>query len=325
MKKVITSVRHLTLFLLFLPVFVQAQEGRRTIKVFLIGNSFSQDASTFLPQLAREADVELIIGRAELGGCSLQRHWEIVEAFEADPNDPKGRSYKGKSLKELLAADTWDYITIQQYSKHSTDVDTYRPYAHKLFEYVKTLQPQAEVVVHQTWAYRADSGDWGRINENEDTKSEKEMYESSRSAYHTIANELGVRILPVGDAFWAAGQNRKFKFQRDPSFNYKTPAKGQLPDEKNSLHVGVRWTGDDGEKYNFDSHHASTAGRFLGSLVWYGVMFNESPVKVRFVPDGVSPEFARHLKKTAAKVLRTNAKRKIAMAEPVTQKQWNLR
>lgn len=315
MKKLIAPTRLILVLLLLLPTFAQAQEANRKIKIFLIGNSFSQDASAYLPELAKEAGVELIIGRAELGGCSLQRHWEIIEAFEANPDDPKGKSYRGKSLKELLSADTWDYITIQQNSKNSTNVDTYRPYAEKIVDYIHALQPQAEVLIHQTWAYRADSRDWGFIKGNEETKSQKEMYEKSRGAYHTIANELGLRILPVGDAFWETSQHPKFKFQPDATFNYETPETGKVPNEKYSLHVGVRWGGDDKTRYVFDSHHASTAGRFLGSLVWSGVMFGESPDKVKFVPDGVSPEFANHLKKTATKVVKANAKRKVAMVE----------
>ena len=167
--------------------------------------------------------MELIVGRAELGGCSLERHWGIMEAYENDSDDPKGKSYKGKSFQERFAEEQWDFVTIQQYSKHSTDPDTYRPYAQKIYNLIKRLQPQAEVLMHQTWAYRSDSKDWGRISATEDTKSEAEMYKKSREAYHTIANELGIRILPVGDAFWVAGQHRKFKFQGDDKFTYETP------------------------------------------------------------------------------------------------------
>lgn len=312
MKKSTMALRSLLIILLFLPFLTQAQEAKRQIKLFLIGNSFSQDASAFLPQLAEEAGVELVIGRAELGGCSLARHWGIIEAFENNPDDPKGKSYKGKSLKELFLADTWDYVTIQQWSKHSTDVTTFRPYARNIYDYLKELQPDVEVLVHQTWAYRSDSRDWGRLNERESTRSEQEMYERSRESYQTIADELGVRILPVGDAFWQAGKHPKFEFQPDPNFDYNEPAEGQFPNEKYSLHAGVKWTGPDGKRYSFDSHHANTAGRFLGSLIWYGVLFGESPTKVKFVPEGISPEFARHLKKTAAKVVKANARRKVA-------------
>lgn len=301
-----TTCRSITVFLFLISCFAQAQEANRKIKVFVIGNSFSQNATTWLPDLAQEAGIELKIGRAELGGCSLQRHWEIIEAFEQNPEDPKGKSYKGKSFQERFGEDAWDYVTIQQYSKHSTDPDTYRPYAKKIYDYIKALQPEAEIVMHQTWAYRADSKDWGRINENEDTKSEAEMYEKSRDAYHAIADELGVRILPVGDAFWLAGRHSKFKFQVDEKFNYNTPAVGEIPVEKHSLHAGVRWAGDNGERLQFDSHHANEAGKFLGSLVWSGVLFEMLPENVKFVPQGISPEFARHLKKTAAKAVKAN-------------------
>ena len=307
--------RYIIVFLLLLPWFAEAQEAHRKIRIFLIGNSFSQNASTWLPALAKEAGVELIIGRAELGGCSLERHWGIIEAYENNPEDAKGKSYKGKSFQERFAEEKWDYVTIQQYSKHSTDPDTYRPYAQKIYDLIKKLQPQAEVLMHQTWAYRSDSKDWGRINANEDTRSEAQMYEKSREAYHTIANELAIRILPVGDAFWLAGQHRKFRFQGDDKFSYETPPARQVPDEKYSLHTGYFWGGEEGKEFRFDSHHANTAGKFLGSLVWYGVMFEASPAKVKFVPEGISSDFAKHLKKTAAKVVKANRKRRVVVSQ----------
>src|SRR5690606_17067374 len=117
-----------------------------------------------LPDLAKEGGHELVIGRAELGGCSLERHWNHAAAAEADPEDPKGKPYKGKSLKMLLGEGTWDVVTLQQYSLLSGDVNTYRPFAKQLYDYVKKLQPNAEVVFHQTWAYRSDAKAFGKIN-----------------------------------------------------------------------------------------------------------------------------------------------------------------
>lgn len=295
-------------FIFLLASSVQAQERGREIRLFIIGNSFSQNASRYLPQLAKESNTGLIIGRAELGGCSLQRHWEIVEAYEADPEDPKGRQYKGKSLKMLLSEGKWDYVTIQQNSMNSTDPDTYRPYARNLYEYIKKIQPDAEVLIHQTWAYRTDSKDFGRIDEDEFTQSAAEMYERSRATYHAIANQLGIRVLPVGDAFWAINNHSRFAYKKDLDFNYETPAQGTLPDQHYSLHTGYYWKKDN--TFGFDSHHANAAGEFLGSLVWYGVMFDRSPANVKFTPENIPDDFAKALKTTAAKVVQAGAKKR---------------
>lgn len=268
----------------------------KPLRLFIIGNSFSGNAAKYLPELSKEGGHELTIGRAELGGCSLQRHWEIVEAAEANPDDPKGKQYNGKSLKMLLSEGTWDVVTLQQYSMLSGDVETYQPYARKLHDYIKKLQPLARIVFHQTWAYRADADGFGKIAGETLAQSEKEMWEKSRAAYQTVARELGAAIIPTGDAFWRMSSDRNWGFQKDNNVNAATAKPPRLPAEKHSLHVGYRW---DDAKLTFDSHHANNAGCYLGALVWYGFLFNDSPVSLTFVPEEVPADFAAQLRKTA--------------------------
>ncbi len=114
-----------------------------TLHLFLIGNSFSQNATRYLPQLANEGNHHLVIGRAEIGGCTLKKHWEMAELAGKNPEDPKGKPYNGKSLRMLLSQGTWDVVTMQQYSLHSGDVETYQPYARNLYDFIRTLQPNA--------------------------------------------------------------------------------------------------------------------------------------------------------------------------------------
>ncbi len=277
-----------------------------TLHLFLIGNSFSQNATRYLHQIAADGGHGLVIGRAELGGSPLKRHWDHAEAAEADSLDPKGRPYNGKSLRMLLSNGTWDIVTIQQYSMHSADPTTYDPYARKLYEYIKALQPQAEVVFHQTWAYRSDADGFGQVAEGQTAQTEKEMWEKSRSAYHAKAAGLGVRVIPVGDAFWKVDSDSKWGYKKDKGFNYENPEYPALPDQNHSLHVGYRWTND--KKLGFDSHHASEAGCYLGGLVWYSFLFNESPTQVGFVPENLSADFATYLKKVAEKTVAESGK-----------------
>lgn len=279
-----------------------AQSAADTLRLFLIGNSFSQNATRYLPQMAAEGGHPLLIQRAELGGCSLQRHWDHAAAYEADSLDPKGKPYKGKSLKMLLSEGTWDIVTLQQYSMHSADPATYEPYASKLYAYIKALQPQAKIVFHQTWAYRSDADGFGQTGEGELATSEREMWEKSRKAYHTIAEKLHVGIIPVGDAFWKNSSDAKWGYQKDTKFDVKAARYPALPNQTHSLHAGYRWTND--KKLGFDSHHANEAGCYLGGLVWYGFLFGESPLKVSYVPKEVPAAFAAHLKQVADMTLR---------------------
>lgn len=271
------------------------------LRLFLIGNSFSQNATTFLPQLAKEGQKELVIGRAELGGCSLQRHWEIVMAAEADPNAAAGRAYNGKSLRMLLSEGTWDVVTIQQASILSGDSTSYEPYASKLYAFIKSIQPKAEVVFHETWAYREDATGFGKINGNKNAKTAAEMYAGLKASYQHMARKLQVRLIPDGDAFWSAYNHPKWTFKKDLNFDYKNPVYPTLPKEKNSLNKGYFYEKD--KLLKLDANHASTAGCYLAGLVWYEFLFKESPAKLTFKPKEVSKAFARHLKATAREVL----------------------
>ncbi|GAB2796313.1 DUF4886 domain-containing protein [Rhabdobacter roseus] len=293
------------LVLIFVTQLSYAQSGQGTsrraqtdtLRVFLIGNSFSQNAARYLPQLAAQGGHPLVIGRAELGGCSLERHWTHAAAFEANPNDPNGSPYKDKSLRQLLSEGTWDLITIQQNSMNSPDPGTYQPYARQLYDYVKAIQPQAEVVLHQTWAYRSDADGYGQVSPGTFAQSERDMWEKSRAAYHATAQNLGVRVIPVGDAFWAVSSDPAWGYRQDPNYDFKAPKYPSLPNQANSLHVGYRWTND--QKWGFDSHHANEAGCYLGSLVWYTFLFGDSPQKLTFVPEPVPAVLAAQLKKVA--------------------------
>jgi hypothetical protein len=279
-----------------------AQQSGKPLRVFLIGNSFSQNATRYLPQLAKEGGHSIEFGRAEIGGCPLQRHWDSVEVNLPDPG--RGKAYGGKSLKELLSQGKWDIVTIQQYSLFSSDEDTYQPYARKLYDFIKQIQPGAEVVIHQTWAYRADAKNFGRKKGTETTRSQKEMWELSRAAYHSVAKQLGIRVIPSGDAFYAVSSDKKWAFKKDTVFNYDNPAPTQLPVQGNSINIGHSWTKDN--KMNFDPNHANEAGSYLGGLVWYGFLFKENPSKLAFKPDTVPDEFATFLKQVAWNTVEAN-------------------
>jgi lysophospholipase L1-like esterase len=275
-----------------------------SLRLFLIGNSFSQNATRYLPKLAEEGGHPVKIGRAELGGCSLQRHWEIAAAAEKNPQDPKGKAYNGKSLRELLSAGTWDVVTIQQNSMNSGDSTTYMPYAKKLVDLIKSIQPDARIVMQQTWAYRVDAKKFTQTSDNKFANTAKEMWGKSREAYHKIAKELDISLFPVGDAFWEINSNAKAAFVPDSRFDAAKATYPDLPDQTNSLHVGYKY--NNSQKLDFDANHANEAGCYLGGLVWYVVLFDESPSNLRFHPEQVSDQFAEILKATASRVVKNN-------------------
>lgn len=289
----------------------------KTVRLLTVGNSFSRDATTYLDEVAKAAGDVLIHHQAVIGGGTLQQHCEKFQKHESDPNDPEGLYSSGKSLKEELTAEPWDFITIQQASIKSHDANTYRPFARELHDYIKKHAPNATVIMHETWAYRRDDPRFAVAEpEPGEPASQKAMYEGLANAYRTIAGELGVGLIPVGDALFQADSDPKWGYRVDAAYDLANPVYPQLPDQTHSLHVGWRWidAGGGAHKLHTDGHHASAAGRYLGSCVFYDVLFDRSVVGNPYHPDGIAPDYARFLQETAHQVAEREREREAAGA-----------
>jgi hypothetical protein len=274
----------------------------KTVRLLTVGNSFSQNATRYLPNLATAGGHTLVHRPIVVGGASLQLHAEKTQKHERDAQDKDGLYANGRSLQQELAAQPWDFVTIQQASLKSHDLATYRPYAGQLRDYIKQHAPNAEVLVHQTWAYRRDDARFAAKSPKPGEPATQEaMYRGLTSAYQTIAAELGARVIPVGDAFYRADTDPQWGYQPDAKFDSRNAPSPTLPDQTHSLHTGWRWAKqkDDTAKLSMDGHHANTAGEYLGACVFYEVLFGDSAVGNTFVPPGLDAAYARFLQETA--------------------------
>lgn len=272
----------------------------KTVRLLTVGNSFSQNATKYLGDLTKAAGNVLVHQPIVVGGASLELHWGRAALHESDPLDPGGL-YGKRSLKQELTAQAWDFVTIQQASIKSHDVATYRPFARQLHDYIRQHAPKAEVLVHQTWAYRRDDPRFAvAAPKPGEPATQADMYRMLTAAYATIATELGVRRIPVGDAFFLADTDANWGFQPDGEFDFQAEPT-TLPIQTHSLHVGWRIAKqpDGTRKLTMDGHHANTAGEYLGACVWYEVLFGESAVGNEFVVPGLEKAFARFLQETA--------------------------
>lgn len=295
-----TLIRALVLSLV-LVVNGSAATAPKTVKLLTIGNSFSGNATHYLGDIAKAGGNTLVHTPMSIGGAAMEVHWDHIQANEKDPADPKGL-YGAKALNKTLESEAWDYVTIQQASIKSHDVDTYRPFAAQLQEYVKKHAPKAELLIHQTWAYRRDDPRFGPKNTKADPATSEVMYTMSSAAYITIAKELGVRRIPVGDAFHMADSDPEWGYKVDEKFDRAKAMPPDLPDQTHSLHAGWRWVkSKDGAKttLEMDGHHAGVAGEYLGACVWYEFLFKEPVAGNTFLPKGLTREEADYLQKVA--------------------------
>lgn len=319
-SRILRSVVVLLLLSVVAPLLAQAPATQpttqpvKTIRLLTIGNSFAVNSTKFLRQIAQADNNQVILGGANVGGCSLEKHWKAVEAYEADPNSPAGKMYepvKGQpkvSLRQMLERDAWDIVTIQQASPLSADASTYEPYAKQLVAYVHKYAPQAEVVIHQTWAYRKDHP---RYKDQIHEANPPQMHAAVRQAYHALADELGLRIIPVGDAMSLAMNDPAWTYEPESTFDLAKAVYPAVPaSEKRSLHIGWRWvTGKDSKRrLQLDGYHASIYGEYLGGCVFYEALFHDSVIGNTFTPESIKPEDAASLQQIAHRAMQPDAK-----------------
>ena len=297
------------LFVMLLATAAEASESVKTIQVLGIGNSFTNNAYHFLGDMSdASGSHKLGLGRAVIGGCSLDKHHTLLKEHEADAakgiaysyiyRDPiTGESSKQKtSLKTALTARQWDVVTIQQVSRLSNDLAAYKPHAAELVKYIQTHAPQATIMIHQTWAYRID-GDFAKVWPTRKGYSQADMYRDSAKAYQDIATELGINIIPVGAAFQLARERQPFVASDVDASAFTKP---ELPAQENSLNVGYAWRKNE---LGQDSHHANTDGCFLAGLVWFETLTQEDVSRLDLSKIDIKEERKNFLQSVAHEVV----------------------
>lgn len=216
------------------------------MKVLAIGNSFSQDATRYLHEIAKSANYEMKVVNLYIGGCSLARHYRNMlsgeAAYSLEFNGQSTGFYV--SLEQALLSDEWDYVTLQQASHYSGDYDTYQPYLETLAEYVRTYCPKANLVIHETWAYEEGCA---RLKEKAGYDNSTDMYNDLHKNYDRAAKEIDAHmIIPSGTLF------------------------------KDLIEEGI-------EKVHRDTFHATKGlGRYALGLCWYRTLTGNTVITNTF-------------------------------------------
>lgn len=226
-------------------------------KILAIGNSFSQDSTAYLHDMAKHGDIETKVVNLYIGGCSLQRHDENIKNDDVAYVYELNGSEIGRlvSIKEALTEDNWDVVTMQQASHDSGVEETYFPYINNLSDYIKTYAPNAVQMLHQTWAYEIDSEHEGFARYSND---QQKMYQALKSAYEKAAAMLKLPIIPCGDIIQ--------RLRTLTEFDYENHGQSLCRD-------------------GFHMHFIY--GRYATAAVWYQAIFKKSILDNSFMPPKV--------------------------------------
>ncbi len=260
MKKLFCFWLVLLILCSFVGSFGVAAEEKKPLKVLAIGNSYSNNTTEFVSKIAESMGYDIEATSLYYPGCSLKLH---VTKYENDIADyvlfVNGKTnWQYLTLKEALTTKEYDIITLQD-SPAAINFNSFyteeEPTIVKLYDYVKLHQPNAEIMLHQTWAYCAESirggGDYTQV-----------YYESNAAMLAEIANcyskaaELlgGIPIIDFGKAVNLAVDEFGF---------------GESIADRDTV-------------YNDTISHLNKTGSYLASCVWVETLTGEDVRKATY-------------------------------------------
>ena len=272
---------------------------KKALNILTIGNSFADSAARALPPAVKSAGLKLNLEKANFGGCELRRHWSYMAAELANPADC--RIYPHRPLSKTLSETPWDIVTIQQASHESWRSETYQPYAQNIVNFIKEYAPGAEIVIQQTWAYRADhpqfeaGSEWGI--------SQSEMYNRLTVNYKRLSKELGnLRIIPSGYAVQLARKLQSVSFVPMSKEEQSRLSYPDTPPQAGSL-VGKHYyvKNEDTQEFELKSDliHLNGRGEYLQAMVWLGMLYGIDVTELDYVAEGVGASDAAFLRSIA--------------------------
>ncbi|QWB96275.1 DUF4886 domain-containing protein [Mycoplasmatota bacterium] len=237
-----------------------AKDYSQSLKVLAIGNSFSEDAMTYLAEIATNYGLEnFTFAYLYIGGASLETHWTTVQngtsSYRYEKNSENEWDNRGnKSLMIGLLDEEWDIVTMQQASGYSGMTETFQPYLDNLVDYVNENKlTDTTFMWHQTWAY-------------------------SQSSTHSAFPNYDSDQMTMFNAIVDAAQNFILK---DDTFRQVIPAGTALQNVRSS---------SVGDNVNRDGYHLNTYGRYVAGLMWFKTITGFSIEDITYKPASVTDE-----------------------------------
>ena len=287
-----------------------AAAEKKPLKVLMIGNSFSLSVMKELPNIAdAQNEYALDITSMYIGGCTLERHIKEYEAAKADPaHRPysidryvtgKGRRKRFKgNLVMALDAQKYDIITVQEASPRSLFTEGWTQYGDKLVAIVREKQPQAKLLLHQTWSYRIDSD---RLKKWKLTQNA--MFAEVRKVYADRAKHFDCGIIPMGEAVQLWRKAAPMSFRRIPGSKLKEYKRPKAPSYKGDV-VGRHYWKKSRKTGEYvllcDTSHLNRDGEYLQGCVWFASLFGADATKIAYKPKHLKPAEVALIRKCAA-------------------------
>ena len=245
------------------------------MKIFAIGNSFSEDGMEYLyPILQDLGEENIVLKNLAYPGCTVDQH---VEFLSEDKPVYYYREYingawvvrENQTGLDKFCSDEWDVVTTQQASWLSGKSSTYDKVPDLLAIIQKNAKKTPKIKWHMTWAYEGDSV---RLTDHDYDGSQLVMYRG-------ILDAVQQKVLPIG------------------VYDGVIPS-GTAVQNARTSYVGDTLTRD-------KTHLSIPLGRYIAALTWAGVLTGKSLQNVRFAPEGVDEQMKAVAIEAAENALRS--------------------
>ena len=229
----------------------------KSIKVFSIGNSFSQDAYEYMYKVfAAEGYTDFVLGYLYKGSCTLEQHVEnaatdaAVYTYYRNDSD-FWQTDVDETLLRGLAEEPWDYISFQTTSQRNGKPTVWgEPLAGPIAEMISYItanrtNPDAKLGWQMAWSNSKDY--------------ESEAYEHFNSdqeyMYQCIAETTQKDV--------ASNEN----------IDFVVPAGTAIQNARTSYF---------GDTLNRDGHHLNDLGKLIVAYTWYSVVTGDTVDEIKF-------------------------------------------
>lgn len=174
------------------------------LDILFIGNSFSIDTSTALPNILSSMGITNVnVYVLYKAACSLKGHYENYKSgapvYELYRYNSSGEQQleKATSINDVMQRFPYDVVVFQQFSLDSSDHNTYEPYLSKLIQayQVNRVSARTTFAFNEIWAYSSTNKNIARY------KTPINMWKNICSAIKKMKATTGIDvIIPCGTA-----------------------------------------------------------------------------------------------------------------------------
>lgn len=235
------------------------------LKILAIGNSFTNNATVFMPWLLNHlAGDSICVATLTQSGCSLTMHWENhyynSQEYDMYYSDCGGwEKTEFTTMDDALLVLDWDIIVIQQVSGYSGVYSSFQPALDYLVRLFKEIHPDVKIAWHYTWAYRPRTQHKDFCLYKNDAR---QMYEAILEAGDRAMEYLDIKI-PSATLIW------------------------QMREQYPEVNDG----------FSYDGYHISSdLASFALSSLWYEILVrpytdsNVSSIDITEYPSGINPK-----------------------------------